>query len=335
MTGLPASGRNGGEHRLRVLVADDNASILAKASTRLARDFEVVAAVSDGRQALHAARQLDPDVAVLDVTMPELDGFQTARELKQAGSRARIVMMTMHDADEFVAAAIDSGAHGYVLKTRMQSDLSSAIDHAIAGRLFVPSLTSLLGIGPAPGSPRHAMLLATEPRLFLDDVSRLLAAAMRRGDMAAIIATEATRDGVTERLLARGCDLVKATNRGTYVSFDAAVAASDVVVSGRLDTTRVAAFIGELERSRLAVSAPNLTVVGVGAIAPLLFAEGNHEAAIQLERTWDDLTRGLPFLTVCCYSSATFKAGSAELFPHIFDPHSAACHAHAAFGRVV
>jgi hypothetical protein len=265
--------------------------------------------------------------------MPELDGFQTARELKQSGSRARIVMMTMHDADEFVAAAIDSGAHGYVLKTRMQSDLSSAIDHAIAGRLFVPSLTSLLGIGPAPG--RHAMLLGTEPRLFLDDVSRLLAAAMRRGDMAAIIATEATRDGVAERLLARGCDLAKATDRGTYVWVDAAAGASDVVVSGRLDATRVASFIGELERSRLAVGAPNLTVVGVAAIAPLLFAEGNHEAAIQLERTWDDLTRRLPFLTVCCYLSASFEGGSSELFPQICDPHSATCHAHATFGRVV
>jgi DNA-binding NarL/FixJ family response regulator len=334
MQGQSASGRYDGERRLRVLVADDNASILAKASTRLARDFEVVAAVSDGRQALHAARRLDPDVAVLDVTMPELDGFQTARQLKQSGSRARIVMMTMHDSDEFVATAIGSGAHGYVLKTRMQSDLASAIDHATAGRLFVPSLTSLLAIAPAPGPGRHAMLLATEPRLFLDDVSRLLAATLRRGDMAAIIATEATRDAVNERLLARGCDLVKATDRGTYVSFDAAVA-SDLVVSGRLDTTRVAAFISELERSRLAVSAPNLTVVGVGAIAPLLFAEGNHEAAIQLERTWDDLTRGLPFLTVCCYASATVEAGGSELFPQICNPHSAACHAHAAFGRVV
>jgi DNA-binding NarL/FixJ family response regulator len=333
MNGLPASRRNDGERRLRVLVADDNASILAKASTRLAKDFEVVAAVSDGRQALHAARRLDPDVAVLDVTMPEFDGFQTARELKQSGSRARIVMMTMHDADEFVTAAIESGAYGYVLKTRMQSDLSSAIDHAIAGRLFVPSLTSLLGIGPAPGPSRHAMLLAAEPRLFLDDLSRLLAAAIRRGDMAAIIATEATRNGVTERLLARGCDLAKAADRGAYVSLDAAAAVSEVVVDGRLDIDRVAAFVDDFERSRLAISASNLTVVG--EMAALLCADGHHEVALQLERTWDDLTRELPFLTVCFYSAACFTEERAQLFPNICAPHSAACHAHPAFSRVV
>jgi CheY-like chemotaxis protein len=332
MNGQPACGRNDGERRLRVLVADDNASILAKASTRLARDFEVVAAVSDGRQAVHAAGRLDPDVAVLDVTMPELDGFQTARVLKQSGSRAKIVMMTMHDSDEFVATAIESGAHGYVLKTRMQSDLESAIDHAIAGRLFVPSLTSLLAIGPAPCPGRHAMLLGLEPRLFLDDVSRLLAAVIRRGDMAAIIGTEATRNGVTERLRANGCDLAKATDRGSYVSLDATEAVSQVVSAGRLDVHRVAAFVDDLERSRLAVSASNLTLVG--EMAALLCADDHHEAALQLERTWDDLTRKLPFLTVCCYSVAAFNEGSPELFPNICAPHSAACHAHAAFSRV-
>jgi CheY-like chemotaxis protein len=332
MNGLPACGRNDGERRLRVLVADDNASILAKASTRLARDFEVVAAVSDGRQALYAARRLDPDVAILDVTMPELDGFQAARELKQSGSRARIVMMTMHDSDEFVAAAIESGAHGYVLKTRMHSDLVSAIDHAIAGRLFVPSLTSLLAIAPAPGPSRHAMLLGIEPRLFLDDVSRLLAASIRRGDMAAIIGTEATRDGVTERLLAKGCDLAKAIDRGTYVSLDAAEAVSQVMAGGRLDARRVAAFVDDFERSRLAVSASRLTVVG--EMAALLCANDHYEAARQLELTWDDLTRDLPFLTVCCYSVAPFNDGNPELFPYICASHSAACHAHAAFRRI-
>jgi CheY-like chemotaxis protein len=144
-----ASGRNDGEAQIAGSGGRRQCVHPGKASTRLARDFEVVAAVSDGRQALHAARRLDPDVAVLDVTMPELDGFQTARQLKQSGSRARIVMMTMHDSDEFVAAAIESGALGYVLKTRMHSDLVSAIDHAIAGRLFVPSLTSLRALAPA------------------------------------------------------------------------------------------------------------------------------------------------------------------------------------------
>ena len=143
-----ASSRSDGVRRLRVLLADDNASILARVSTLLAKNFDVVAAVTDGRQALHAAQRLDPDVAVLDVTMPELDGFQTARALRQSGLRAKVVMLTMHQSDELVAAAIESSARGFVLKTRIPSDLESAIDHAIAGRLFLPSLTLFLPTEP-------------------------------------------------------------------------------------------------------------------------------------------------------------------------------------------
>jgi hypothetical protein len=150
--------------------------------------------------------------------------------------------------------------------------------------------------------------------------------------MAAIIGTEATRNGISERLLAKGCDLAKAIDRGTYVTFDAAEALSQAIVGGRLDADRVAAFVNDLERSRLAVSASNLTVVG--EMSALLCADGHHEAALQMEPTWDDLTRGLPFLTVCCYSTAPFNEERPELFPRsarhtrppaTHTPHSAAC----------
>ena len=220
MNGPRAYRRNDGKHRLRVLVADDNASILAEASTLLARNFEVVAAVRDGRQALDAARRLDPDVAVLDVTMPELNGFQTARALKQSGSHAKIVMLTMHRSDEFVAAAIESGAQGYVLKTRMQSDLASAIDHAVAGRLFVPSLTSLLAVTPPTGTGRHAVQFGIND-CRLNELSGLLIAALRRGDVTALVATDATRAGIAQRLIASGCDIAEAAARGQYISLDA------------------------------------------------------------------------------------------------------------------
>jgi len=176
------------------------------------------------------------------------------------------------------------------------------------------------------------MLLGSDPRLFLDEVSRLLAAAIRRGDMAAIVGTEATRDGVSQRLVAKGCDLAKVIDRGAVVSFDAAEALAQALVGGRFDARRVAAFVDDLERSRLAVSASNLTVVG--EMSALLCADGHHEAALQMESTWDDLTRGLPFLTVCCYSVAPLNEGGPDLFPNICASHSAVCHAHPAFSRV-
>jgi DNA-binding NarL/FixJ family response regulator len=218
----------------------------------------VVAAVTDGRQALHAAGQLDPDVAVLDVSMPGLDGFQTCRELKRAGSRATIVMLTMHESDEFVAAAIESSAQGYVLKTRIPSDLESAIDHAIAGRLFLPSLTSLLAATPATGAGWHAMQFGINDRPFLNKLSGLLAAARRRGDVAALVATDATRTEIAQRLLASGYDIARAAGRGQYIALDVREALSEVMVGGRVDARRVAAIVDDLERSRLAASASSV-----------------------------------------------------------------------------
>jgi len=309
-----------------VLLADDHPQVLDATRRLLAPNFNVVAAVSDGRQALDAAGQLDPDVVVLDVTMPDLDGFQTARALKRSGSRAPIVMLTIHQSDELVAAAIDCGVQSYVMKSRMQSDLERAIEHAVAGRIFVPSPGSLLGIAPASGPGRHAVQFGSEPRAFLDDLSGLLAAAMQRGDLVAIIATEATRDGVTQRLLASGCNLASAAVRGMYMSLDATEAVSQIMVNGRLDVTRIAAVVEDFERSRRAIFAANVTVVG--EMAPLLCRDGHGEAALQLERSWDDLTRGLPFLTVCFYALEYFREESfPELFPGICAPHSAVCHA--------
>ena len=92
---------------------------------------------------------------------------------------------------------------------------------------------------------------------------------------------QATRDGITRRLLASGCDFAAAADRGTYRSLDAMEAVSQIMVGGRLDATRVAAFVDDYERSRLAVSASNVTVVG--EMAALLCRDGHGEAALQLE----------------------------------------------------
>jgi two-component system response regulator NreC len=79
-----------------VLLADNHGAILNTCARLLRDDFDLVAVVPDGRQALESALRLNPDVAILDISMPELDGFQTLRELRRAGSRARVVFLTMH-----------------------------------------------------------------------------------------------------------------------------------------------------------------------------------------------------------------------------------------------
>ena len=87
--------------RIRVLLADDHEAMLDRVGRLLATEYDVVGTVTDGQQALDAAMELEPDVLVLDISMPVMNGIETARRLKEAGSETRIVFLTVHDDPDF------------------------------------------------------------------------------------------------------------------------------------------------------------------------------------------------------------------------------------------
>ncbi len=120
--------------RVRVLLADDHEAMLDRVARLLATECNVVGTVTDGQQALDAVRELKPDVLVLDISMPVMNGIETARHLKEAGSETRIVFLTVHDDPNFVREALKAGALGYVIKQHIASDLVAAIKKAHAGR---------------------------------------------------------------------------------------------------------------------------------------------------------------------------------------------------------
>ena len=140
-TGCQSSAAAHERTRPTVVVADDHRRMLDAVSNLLADDFRLVAAVTDGRQAVDAVSRLDPDVAVLDITMPELDGFHAAEELRRRGSQAKVIFLTVNDDEDYVAAALESGGVAYVLKSRMYSDLMRAISAALAGEIFISPRT--------------------------------------------------------------------------------------------------------------------------------------------------------------------------------------------------
>ena len=120
--------------RIRVLLADDHEAMLDRVARLLATEFGVVGTVTDGQQALDAAMALKPDVLVLDISMPVMNGIETARRLKEAGAETCIVFLTVHDDPDFAREALEAGALGYVIKQRIASDLVAAIKKAHAGR---------------------------------------------------------------------------------------------------------------------------------------------------------------------------------------------------------
>lgn len=124
--------------RARILVADDHEEIRNTIVRLLKRRFEVLAAVGDGPTFLEAVARLKPDLCVLDISMPNMSGIEVARRIKQDDSQIRIVFLTLYDDFDLRAAALATGAEGYVTKVRMGGDLLLAVREVLAGRRFCP-----------------------------------------------------------------------------------------------------------------------------------------------------------------------------------------------------
>jgi DNA-binding NarL/FixJ family response regulator len=125
--------------RARILLADDHKGMRDRVVRMLERDFEMLEPVKDGSALLEAAARYQPDVCLLDISMPVLNGIEAAAQLKESGSTAKIIFLTIHEDLDFLVAALRAGASGYVVKPRMASDLRVAIKEVLAGRTYISS----------------------------------------------------------------------------------------------------------------------------------------------------------------------------------------------------
>lgn len=123
--------------KIRVLLADDHQAVLQRVCGLLGEDFDIVGTVNNGRDAVVAALRLNPDVLVIDISMPILNGLQAAQQLRTAKQATKVVFLTVHTDEDFVAAALSAGAAGYVTKSDVATDLVPAISEALAGRIYV------------------------------------------------------------------------------------------------------------------------------------------------------------------------------------------------------
>jgi CheY-like chemotaxis protein len=287
------------------LVADDHAEMLRRVCELLAPRFDVVAAARDGVEAIDLAQRFAPDLILVDIVMPRLDGLQATARLLELDLPGRVVVMTSHvDDDDFVEQAFQAGARGFVRKTRLAVDLVRALDQVHDGRLFLPSLGTLPTVAE---SGAHAVLFHSYDRRFIQGVSDLANGSLRRGHVVAVVATPAVRAGVAERLQKYGWSVGELGEYGRYHAMDAAASLAGVMRDDRPDPQLLGESVMALERMRVQSAEtldPRLTLIGEIAV-PLLL-DGNVQDALKIERLWNDLTRGLPWLGVCCYPMAGF-----------------------------
>jgi DNA-binding NarL/FixJ family response regulator len=161
---------------LRILLADDHVMVRQGLKAVLEREkLEVAGEASDGREAVELARKLRPDLAILDLAMPLLNGMDAAREILKLNPEARVILLTMHAEDHYVLEALRAGASGYVMKTRASSELVQAIREVQRGHVYLSPgvsrvvVSAFLAKGELPPDPltsreRQVLQLIAEGR---------------------------------------------------------------------------------------------------------------------------------------------------------------------------
>jgi len=188
----------------RLLLADDHAILVEGLKALLAAEFEVVATAGDGRAVLEAAEKYQPDIILLDISMPGLNGIEAARRLKQTNPDAKLIILTMHGDLSFVSAAFEAGISGYVLKQSAPTELVTALHDVDGGGRYISSLIQNRLGAKTPGFLRPKKLsgdLTSRQR----EVLQLLAEGRVRKEIAQILGVsvktvEFHKQKITEKL---------------------------------------------------------------------------------------------------------------------------------------
>ena len=171
----------------RVLLAEDHKIEIEGLKSLLRDEFEIVGSVEDGRALVEQASTLYPDVIVADISMPQLNGIEAARQIKKIDKNIKIVFLTMHQDATYAANAFEAGASGFVLKHSASSELIRAIREAIKGRTYVTPLIAgdLIYTYQEGGSPEKNLFKKISPRQR--EVLQLLAEGKSAKEIASIL----------------------------------------------------------------------------------------------------------------------------------------------------
>jgi len=172
----------------RVLIADDHVLVAEALKKLLSSDFDVVATVHDGRTLVEAAQALEPDVILVDISMPLLNGLDAAERIKRITPRVRIIYVTINHDPDLVAESLRRGADGYLLKTSAASDLVAAIQCTLHGNCYVSAALNT----SSPGLPSQSQAVESDsvPDRLTDrqiDVLQLLAEGRSMKEVASVL----------------------------------------------------------------------------------------------------------------------------------------------------
>ncbi len=285
----------------RIVVADDHQATRALIATLLEAEFDVVARVADGRAAVEATAALNPDVVVLDIAMPVLNGFEAASAIRDLPAAPRIVFATAYADPEFSNAAFARGASAVVLKRDMLVELVPAVRRAL---MF------------------HGVYFYADAPSLSRTVASFIGEGLAADQPAVLIATGSHRAAIRERLAAAGVNAQVRIDQGDLLMLDAEEVMDRFMVgdqphAGRFEST-VSPIIDRLAGSR------RRRLRAYGEMVDVLWKNDQQAAAVSLEMLWNQLLARRPCSLLCGYSLDAVAHGDG--YTRVCDQHS---HVHA------
>jgi DNA-binding NarL/FixJ family response regulator len=333
---------------IRVMVVDDHEPWRRFVSTTIQKQpgLEVVGEVSDGLEAVQKAEELQPDLIVLDIGLPSLDGIEAARRIRNVSPESKVLFVSQENSTHVVQGAFAAGAWGYVVKTDAGSELQQAVSAVLRGEQFVGKRFAGHDFGASHAEAfqdlqdsisraqlrqnmeiarRHEVGFYSDDAVLLDDLTRFIEAALRAGNAAVIVATESHRDSLLLRLQARRSDIGAAIEQGRYIALDAAAALSTFMLRGMPDSVVFLELLGDLIGTGVKAAQREKARVAIfGEMCHLLWAQGNAEGAIQVEKLGNQLARTYDVDILCGYSPRSVQGGmESPIYEKICAEHSA------------
>ena len=319
---------------IRILVVDDHQWWTRHVSEELQNDprYRVIGEAADGLDAVRAVERLKPDLLVLDVGLPTINGIEAARRILADAPDTRILFLSEQRSPDIAQAALRTGAYGYIVKSDAGGELLPAVAAIAGGKSFVGARLAT-EVEASRGGPRSAQRIRHHDVVFTEDESSLIdryarfaGEAMTVGATACVVATPPRLHAVMDKLQASGMDFDEAVAQGRYVPLDANELLSNFMVDGWPDEARFTRLSTDLISAAAAASRHDYHwVVACGECAPQLWKQGRTEAAIRIEHLWDDLAARSGVDLLCGYSlGPAAHADEHVAIGHLCDVHSSA-----------
>jgi DNA-binding NarL/FixJ family response regulator len=334
---------------IRVLVVEDSEEFRKFVCSTLGErpELQIVGEDTDGLRALQRARELQPELILLDIGLPSLNGIEVARQIRKLSPKSEILFVSQESSADFVQEALSLGALGYVVKSDAGKELLTAVEAVVQGRQYLSSklsahnradatdtqaIRSLTQAGsPIAGTekkglPRsHEVEFCSNDAAFVVGFTRLIEAALEAGNAVIVIATKSHRDSLLLRLQEHGVDVAATLEQGRYVSLDVAETLLTFMVNDLPDPAQCLKVAGDLvmEAAQAAQGKPPRLAV-CGECAPSLWAQGKADAAVQVEHLWDEIARTHEVDILCGYVLNSFqREQETHIYERICAEHSA------------